>query len=266
MSPPQRAWKIHETLHPALSPRIQGQAQAVRKTLLCHLSWAHSLGAVTSSLDHSVPLTLGAPAHRMHDLELAWGRSPWILHLDSINEIKNSSESIVCKNSLQTIQSLSTVWIFVTPWITAHKASLSITNCQSLPKLMSIKSVMPSNHFILCRPLLLPPSIFPTIRVFSNESVLHIRWPKYSSFRNFSEPRGLHLPRHRKVLNSLTWDIWFSLINNNLLMVWLPGLCYRNTYVSRLPLLASSESAISQCSLRWWVLGLSLQFFPQNKT
>ena len=160
----------------------KAKPRAVRKTLLCHLSWAHSLGAVTSSLDHSVPLTLGAPAQRMHDLELAWGRSPWILHLDSINEIKNSSESIVCKNSLQTIQSLSTVWIFVTPWITAHKASLSITNCQSLPKLMSIKSVMPSNHFILCRPLLLPPSIFPTIRVFSNDSVLCIKWPKYWSF------------------------------------------------------------------------------------
>ena len=68
------------------------------------------------------------------------------------------------------------------PRTTALQASLSITNSQSLPKLKSIKSVMPSNHLILCRPLLLPSSIFPSIRVFSNESVLHIRWPKYRSF------------------------------------------------------------------------------------
>ena len=70
----------------------------------------------------------------------------------------------------------------VTPWTAAHQASLSITNSWSLLKLMSIKSVIPSNHLILCCPLLLLPSIFPSIRVFSNESVLHIRWPKYWSF------------------------------------------------------------------------------------
>ena len=78
-----------------------------------------------------------------------------------------------------SVQSLSCVWLFVTPWITAHKASLSITNSRSLLKLMSIELVMPSNHLILCCPLLLLPSIFPSIRVFSNESALHIRWPKY---------------------------------------------------------------------------------------
>ena len=71
---------------------------------------------------------------------------------------------------------------FATPWTTACQASLSITNSQSLLKFMSIKSVMPSNHLILCCPLLLLPSVFPSIRVFSNESVLHIRWPKYWSF------------------------------------------------------------------------------------
>ena len=70
----------------------------------------------------------------------------------------------------------------MTPWTAAHQASLSITNSQSLLKLMSIKSVMSSNHLILCHPLLLPPSIFPSIRVFSNESVLHIKWSKYCSF------------------------------------------------------------------------------------
>ena len=81
-----------------------------------------------------------------------------------------------------SIQSLSRVWLFATQWTGAHQASLSITNSQSLLKLMSIESVMPSNNLILCHPLLLLPSIFPSIRVFSNESVLHIRWPKYWSF------------------------------------------------------------------------------------
>ena len=81
-----------------------------------------------------------------------------------------------------SVQSLSRVWLFATPWTTACQASLSITNSQSLPKLMSIESVMPSNRLNLCRPLLLPPSVFPSIRVFSNELVLCIRWPKYWSW------------------------------------------------------------------------------------
>ena len=86
-----------------------------------------------------------------------------------------------------SVQSLSFVWFFTTPWTAAHQASLSITNSCSPPKPMSIELVMPSNHLILCRPLLLLPSIFPSIRVFSNESALRIRWPKYWSFRfNFS--------------------------------------------------------------------------------
>ena len=81
-----------------------------------------------------------------------------------------------------SVQSLSRVQLFATPWAAACQASLSITNSRSLLKIMSIESVMPSNHLILCRPLLLLPSIFPNIRVFSNESVLHTRWPKYWSF------------------------------------------------------------------------------------
>ena len=80
-----------------------------------------------------------------------------------------------------SVQSLSHVQLFATPWTEAHQASLSIINSRNLVKLMSIALVMPSNHFILCRPLLLPPSIFPSSRVF-NESVLHIGWPKYWSF------------------------------------------------------------------------------------
>ena len=84
--------------------------------------------------------------------------------------------------ALSSVQLLSRVWLFVIPWITACQASLSITNSRSLLKLMSIKSVMSSNHLILCLPLLLLPSIFPSIRVFSDESVLYIMWPEYWSF------------------------------------------------------------------------------------
>ena len=85
------------------------------------------------------------------------------------------------RKTISSIQ-VSPVWLFATLWTAARQASLSMTNSWSLLKLMSTESVMPSNHLILCYPLLLPPSIFPSIRVFSNESVLGIRWPKYWSF------------------------------------------------------------------------------------
>ena len=90
---------------------------------------------------------------------------------------------MVCRNSAQvsSVQLLSCIRLFATPLTAARQASLSITNSHSRLKLMSIVSLMPSNHLILCRPLVLPPSIFPSIRVFSNESVLPIRWPKYWS-------------------------------------------------------------------------------------
>ena len=90
------------------------------------------------------------------------------------------------------VQSLSCVWLFVTPWIATRQASLSITNSWSLLKFMSIESVMPSKHLILCHPLLLPPSIFPSIRVFSNESALQVRWLKYWSFRFSISPSNEH--------------------------------------------------------------------------
>ena len=83
---------------------------------------------------------------------------------------------------VSSVQLLSRVRLFATPWTAARQASLSITNPRGLPRLMSIESVMQSNHLILHRPLFFPPSIFPSVRVFSNESVLHIRWPKYWSF------------------------------------------------------------------------------------
>ena len=106
---------------------------------------------------------------------------------------KYSVNSKVCLSDLRlsvqfsSVKLLNRVRLFATPWMAARQASLSITSSQSLPKLMSIESVMPSNHLILCRPLLLLTSIFPSIRVFSNESALQIRWPKYWSFSfNFS--------------------------------------------------------------------------------
>ena len=101
---------------------------------------------------------------------------------------------VLCWVSVQfsSVQSLSRVWLFATPWIAAHQASLSITNSWSLPKPVSIKSVMPSSHLILCRPLLLLPPILPRIRVFSNESTLHMRWPKYWSFSLSISPSNEH--------------------------------------------------------------------------
>ena len=95
-------------------------------------------------------------------------------------------------NIWESVQSLSRVWLFVTPWTAARQASLSIINSQSLFKPMSIELVMPSNHLIPCRPLLLLPSIFPSIRVFLNGSVLHIRWPKYWSFSFNISPSSEH--------------------------------------------------------------------------
>ena len=94
--------------------------------------------------------------------------------------------------SVSSVQSLSRVQLFATPWILAHQASLSITNSWSLPKLMSIESVMPSSCLILCHPLLLLPPIPPSIRVFSNKSTLHMRWPKYWSFSFSIRPSNEH--------------------------------------------------------------------------
>ena len=94
---------------------------------------------------------------------------------------------------MKSVQSLSHIQLFVTPWTAAHQASLSITNSQSPLKLMSIEVVMPSNHLNLCHPLLLLPSIFASIRDFSNESALRIRWPKYWSFNLNICPSNEHL-------------------------------------------------------------------------
>ena len=111
-------------------------------------------------------------------------------HIQIVSSYLIHNRSSICVYLFHSVQSLSRVWLFATPWTAARQASLSITNSQSLPKPMSIESVMPSNHLILCRPLLLP-SIFPSIRVFSNESALRMRWPKYWSFSfNISPSNG----------------------------------------------------------------------------
>ena len=128
-----------------------------------------------------------------------------------IKETAFSPLYILASFSFSSVQLLSRVWLFVTPWTTAHQASLSIINSWILPKLMSIESVMPSNHLILCCLLLLLPSIFPSIRVFSNESALHIRWPKYWSFSFNISPSSEHQDWSR-----LAWTGWISLQSKGL--------------------------------------------------
>ena len=132
-------------------------------------------------------------------------------------------------NQFSSVQTLSCVLFFATPWTAAHQASLSITNSRSLHKLISIESVMPSHHLILCHPLLLLPSIFPSIRVFSNESALSIRWPKYWSFSFSISPSNEH-PRL----------IFFR-------MDWLDLLAVQGTLKSLLQR-HSSKASVLQCS------------------
>ena len=117
--------------------------------------------------------------------------------------------------SCKSVQWLSHAQLFVTPWTAVRQASMSITNSRSLPKLMTIELVMPSNHLILCHPLLLPPSIFLSIRVFSNDSVLWIRWPKYGVSASTSV-----LPVNIQDWFSLGWTGWISLQSKGLSRVF----------------------------------------------
>ena len=118
--------------------------------------------------------------------------------------------SVLC-----SVQSLSRVWLFVTPWIAARQAFLSITNSQSSLRLASIESVMPSSHLILCHPLLLLPPIPPSIRVFSNESTLRMRWPRYWSF-SFSIIPSKEIPKK----SPSEWTGWISLQSKGLSRVF----------------------------------------------
>ena len=145
-----------------------------------------------------------------------------------------------------SVQSLSRVWLFATPWVTACQASLSITNSRSLLKSVSIESVMPSNHLILCHSLLLRPSIFPSIRVFSNESALCIRWSKYWSFSFKISPTNEH-----PGLISFRMD-------------WLDTLAIQGTLKSLLQY-HSSKASILQCSA-FFKVRLSHPYMTTGKT
>ena len=145
-----------------------------------------------------------------------------------------------------SVQSLSRVWLFATPWIAARKASLSITNSQSSPRLTSIELVMPSSHLILCRPLLLLPPIPPSIRVFYNESTLRMRWPKYWSFSFSIIPSNEH-----------PGLIFFR-------MDWLDLLAVQGTLKSLLQH-QSSKALVLQCSASF-IVQLSHPYMTTGKT
>ena len=145
-----------------------------------------------------------------------------------------------------SVQLLTHVQLFVTPWTTVQQASLSITNSQGIPKIMSIVLVMPSNHLILCHPLLLLPSIFPSTRGFSNESVLCIRWPKYWSFSFSISPSNEH-----PGLISFRMD-------------WLDLLTVQGTLKSLLQH-HSSKAAILWCSA-FFIIQLSHPYMTTGKT
>ena len=145
------------------------------------------------------------------------------------------------KVSFSSVQSLSHVQFFATPWTAAHQASLSITNYHSSLKPMSIELVVPSNHLILCRPLLLLPSIFPSIRVFSNESALRIRWLKYWSSTSTSV-----LPMNTQDWSPLGWTGWISLQPKGLSRV------FSNTTVQKYQLFGT------QLSLNSFILAISM--------
>ena len=145
------------------------------------------------------------------------------------------------KSSVQF--SHSHVRLFVTPWTAAHQVSLSITNFWSPPKPMFIESVMPSNHLILCCPLFFLPSIFPSIRVFSNELALHISWPKYWSFNFNISPSNEH-PR----LISFRKDGWISLQSKGLSRV------FSNTTVQKHQFFCAQLSLESNCHIHTWPL------------
>ena len=122
---------------------------------------------------------------------------------------------LIVLSSVCSVTQSNPTLLFATPWTAAHQASLSIINSRSLLKLMSIESVMPSNHLILCHPLLLPPSVFPSTRVFFSESVLSIRWPKYWSSASVSV-----LPMTIRALFPLGWTGWISLQSKGLSRVF----------------------------------------------
>ena len=169
-------------------------------------------------------------------------------HTPTIPQIENFNwgPGLYFNSQFSSVQSLSCVQLFATPWIAARQALLSITNSWTLLKLMSIESVMASNHLILCHPLLLLPPIPPTIKVFSNESTLHMRWPKYWSFSFSISPSNEH-----PGLISFRMD-------------WLDLLVVQGTLKS-LPQHHSSKSSILQCSA-FFIVQLLHPYMTTGKT
>ena len=141
------------------------------------------------------------------------------------------------------VQLLSCVWLFATPWTAACQASLSIINSRSLFKFMSIELVMPSNHLILCRPFLLTPAIFPSIRVFSSESALHMRWPKYWVSTSTSV-----LPTNTSDWFPLGWTGWISLQSKRLSRV------FSSTTVQNHQFFSAQLSLWSNSHIHTWLL------------
>ena len=142
-----------------------------------------------------------------------------------------------------SVQSFSCVWLFQTPWIAAHQASLSITNSRSSLKLMSIELVMPSSHLILCCPLLLLPPILPSIRVFSSESILHMRWSKYWSFSFSIIPS-----KETQGWSPSEWTGWISLQSQGLSRV------FSNTTVQKHQFFSAQLSSQSNSHIHTWPL------------
>ena len=146
-------------------------------------------------------------------------------------------------HQFSSVQSLSRVPLFATPWVTACQASLSITNSQSSPRLTSIESVMPSSHLILCHPLLLLPPIPANIRVFSNESTLRLRWPKYWSFSFSIIPS-----KKSQGWSPSEWTGWISLQSKGLSRV------FSNTTVQKHQFFGTQPSSQSKSHIHTWPL------------
>ena len=202
----------------------------------------HTSGKSYPSLMHiaQIPLPLKFLSFKYHISQFI--RRFWTIF--SLLTICNTNVTLHCRIQFSSVQRLSQVQLFALPWTAVCQAFLSITNSWSLLKLMSIESVMPSNHLSLCCPLLLPPSIFPSIRVFSTESVLHFRWPKYWSF-SF----GISPSNEYSGLISFSID-WFDLLE---VQGTLKSLFQHHS--SKASILWRSAFFIVQLSYHTWLLG-----------
>ena len=178
---------------------------------------------------------------------ILWSLWIWVEVSQVVRESWPSELKMFLRVSVQfsSVQLLSRAWLVATPWTEARQAAPSVTNSQSLLNLMSIKLVMPSSHLILCCPLLLLPLIFPSIRIFSNESVLHIRWPKYWSFSFNISPSNEH-----------TGLVSFR-------MDWLDLLAVQGTLKSLLQHHSSKASILQRSA--FFIVQLHIHTWPQEK-